>query len=292
MAKPSHASNPTDNPALQPASHTSRFVQGGKLKLHYLDYGTEGGKPMLCVHGGAAHGHWFDFIASAFTPEYHVRALDLRGHGDSDRADPPEYDYRDYASDVANFVEALDLRDFTLVGHSMGGIVSVVYAAMKPERLGRVVIVDSRMHMSVESIERLRAFGTRPSSTYATQEELVQRYRLEPPGTMIAAPEVIRHVALNSGRRLDDGTWTHKFDRSLYSTFERIDAMPCWDSIRVPALIVRGERSERVDDETFEEIRRRAPQVELAQVAHSDHHITLDNPSGFVEAVRTFLAKC
>jgi pimeloyl-ACP methyl ester carboxylesterase len=291
MAKQLHALTASESPALQPAAYTSRFVEAAGLKLHYLDYGTAGAKPMLCVHGGAAHAHWFDFIAAGFSADHHVRALDLRGHGDSDRADPPAYAYRDYAADIANVAEALYLRDFTLVGHSMGGIVSVVYAAMQPERLGRVVIVDSRMHMSAEMIERLRDFGTRAPSTYPTAEELVRRYRLEPPGTMIAAPEVIRHVATNSGRRLADGTWTHKFDRSLYSVFERLDAMPFWDSIRVPALIVKGERSDRVDDQTFEAIRARAPQVELAQVAHSDHHITLDNPSGFVEAVRRFLAE-
>jgi pimeloyl-ACP methyl ester carboxylesterase len=73
----------------------SRVVRAGKLDLAYLDYGSEGLPPMLCVHGGAAHGHWFDFVASGFTAGHHVLALDLRGHGDSARADPPAYTYRD-----------------------------------------------------------------------------------------------------------------------------------------------------------------------------------------------------
>ncbi len=59
---------------IQPASSTSRFIGANGLKLHYLDYGTEGRPPMLCVHGGAAHGHWFDFVAGGFTLDYHVRA--------------------------------------------------------------------------------------------------------------------------------------------------------------------------------------------------------------------------
>ena len=292
MSNTSHALKSSRAALPDAAPSLSRYVQARALKLHYLDYGTEGAKPMLCVHGGAAHGHWFDFVASGFTAEHHVRALDLRGHGDSERASPPAYAYRDYADDVHAVAEALDLRDFTLVGHSMGGIVSLVYAANYSGRLGRLVVVDSRMHMSRESIARLRDFGTRPPSTYPTLDDLVRRYRLEPPGTMIAAPEVIRHVALNSGRRLEDGTWTHKFDRSLYSIFERLDAMPCWDAVRVPALVVRGERSNRVDAQTFRDMKRRAPQLELATVADSDHHVTLDNPQGFIEAVRGFIAKC
>ena len=273
----------------RPAPYTSRFVEAGGLRLHYLDYGGEGGRPMLCVHGGAAHAHWFDFVASGFTADHHVLAIDLRGHGDSERADPPAYAYGDYAADVANFAAALDLRDFVLVGHSMGGIVSLVYTATHHDRVGHLVIVDSRMHMSRESVTRLRDFGTRSPSTYASQEELVKRYRLEPPGTMIAAPEIIRHVAMMSGRQLEDGTWTHKFDRSLYSIFERLDGMPYWNHVRIPTLLVKGERSDRVDDEALAEIRSRAPQVELAEVAQSDHHVTLDNPQGFVSAVRQFL---
>src|SRR5688572_32169271 len=112
---------------LKVTPHTDQFIEVDGLKLHYLDYGTAGRRPMLCVHGGAAHGHWFDFVASGFTADHHVRALDLRGHGDSQRADPPAYSYRDYADDIHAVAEALDLRDFTLVGHSMGGIVSLLY---------------------------------------------------------------------------------------------------------------------------------------------------------------------
>jgi hypothetical protein len=55
--------------AVQPAPYTSRFVEVDGLSLHYLDYGTAGRPPMLCVHGGAASGHWFDFMAGDFSAE-------------------------------------------------------------------------------------------------------------------------------------------------------------------------------------------------------------------------------
>jgi pimeloyl-ACP methyl ester carboxylesterase len=145
------------------------------------------------------------------------------------------------------------------------------------------------MHMSKESIARLRDMGTRPSRNYATNEELIARYRLEPAGTMIAAPEVVRHVARYSGRQFPDGSWRHKFDRSLYAIFERLDAMPCWNDIKIPALLVKGEHSDRIDAEGLAQIRARSPQVALAEVPNSDHHIMLDNPAGFVEAVTAFL---
>ena len=77
------------------------------MRLHYLDYGTAGSTPMLCLHGGAVNAHWFDFVAAGFTDRYHVRALDQRGHGDSAWAEPPDYSYERYAADVTEIVEKL-----------------------------------------------------------------------------------------------------------------------------------------------------------------------------------------
>ena len=131
-----------------PAQYQSKFAEAAGLKFHYLDYGTEGRPPMLCVHGGAAHAHWYDFVAPAFTPDFHVRSLDLRGHGDSAWADPPEYMYANYAADLDAFCEKLDLRDFVLMGHSMGGTVCLLYAALHPGRVGKLVIVDTTVNLS------------------------------------------------------------------------------------------------------------------------------------------------
>jgi pimeloyl-ACP methyl ester carboxylesterase len=275
---------------LQAATGTSHFVEANGVKLHYLDYGTAGRRPMLCVHGGAAHAHWFDFVAPGLTPDHHVFSLDLRGHGDSAwAADPHTYSWKTYAEDVNAFVEKLDLTDFVLIGHSMGGMISLVYAATHSGRMGRLVIVDSIMLMPADRVSRMREFGAKPARSYATQEELIARYRLEPAETQMAPPEVIRRMAMHSGRQVAGGRWQHKADRRVYANFEQIAGVPLWEKVKVPALAIRGERSTRFTPEVLAEVRVRAPQVQMAEVSASDHHITLDNPQGFVDAVRTFL---
>jgi pimeloyl-ACP methyl ester carboxylesterase len=275
----------------QAATGTSHFVEANGVKLHYLDYGTAGRRPMLCVHGGAAHAHWFDFVAPGFTPDHHVLSLDLRGHGDSAWADPHTYSWKHYAEDVNGLVEKLDLRDFVLIGHSMGGMISLVYAATHPGRVGRLVIVDSIMLMPMDRVSRMREFGARPPKGYATQEELVARYRLEPAETQMAAPEVIHRMAMHSGRQDAGGRWHHKADRRVYANFQQIAGVPLWEKVRIPALAIRGERSTRFTPEVLAEIRAKAPQVQMAEVPASDHHITLDNPQGFVDVVRRFLVR-
>ena len=275
---------------LQPAPYTSRFVEADGLRLHYLDYGTEGRPAMLCVHGGAASGHWYDYVAAGFTPDYHVRALDQRGHGDSEWADPPVYSYERFAADLNEVAERLDLRDFLLVGHSMGGTICLLYAATYPGRVGKLVVVDSTLHMTEERVARLRDVGTRQGSSYDTREELVTRFRLRP-GDSTAAPEIVRRVAGYSARQFPDGRWRHKFDRNIYAMRESKDGLPCWNHITIPALLVKGSRSQRITPEVYAEVKSRCPQAELVEVSNSDHHITLDNPSGFVSAVKGFLAR-
>jgi pimeloyl-ACP methyl ester carboxylesterase len=105
----------------------------------------------------------------------------------------------------------------------------------------------------------------------------------------MAAPEVIQRMATHSGRREADGRWQHKADRGVYTNFRQIAGIPLWEKVKVPALVIRGERSTRFTPEVLAEVRARAPQVQMAEVPASDHHITLDNPQGFIEVVRAFL---
>ena len=275
---------------IRPAPHTDRRIEANGIDLHYLDYGTEGRTPMLCLHGGAVTAHWFDFVAGGFTADYHVRALDQRGHGDSARAVPPDYRYRSYASDVAQVVEKLDLRDFVLVGHSMGGLISLVYAATYPGRVKKMVVIDSTLQATQDRVANLHSIGNREGSNYATNEEFIERFRVRPDGTQ-AVPEIIRYLAERGGRQDENGRWRHKFDRNVYSKREFLDIPPHWNKVKIPVLVVKGGLSNRVTPEIYADIKSRAPQVELAEVPGSEHHVTLDNPQGFVEVARAFLAK-
>ena len=270
------------------ARSTSRFVEANGVKLHYLDYGTAGCPPMLCVHGGAAHAHWFDFVAPGLTPDHHVFAPDLRGHGDSAWADPQTYLFETHAEDLHALLEKLDLNDVVLIGHSMGGMISLLHTATHPGRIGRLVIVDSIMLMPMDRVTKMREFSARPGKSYGTQDELVARYRLEPAESQLAAPEVIHRMAVHSGRKDGEGRWQHKADRRVYANFQQIAGVPLWEKIKVPALVITGERSTRFTPEVMANIQARAPQVQMKKVPASDHHIMLENPQGFVDVVQEF----
>ncbi len=274
---------------LRPAAYSDRSIAVAGLRLHCLDYGTAGFRPMLCLHGSGAHAHWFDFVASGLKQRFHVIALDQRGHGDSEWAEPPDYSFERYALDLDELIHKLDLRDFVLLGHSMGGTVALTYAGAHPERIAALIVVDTTPRMAPERLAQMRQIGNRQSS-YATREELAARYRLRPDsGT--TPPHAVRYIAERSARQGEDGRWRHKFDRRQYATRQPIDGLALWSRITVPALLVRGQHTTRITPEAYQAVKERCPHVALADVAASDHHITLDNPPGFVQAITPFLLK-
>jgi len=119
-----------------------RQVEVEGCPIHYLQWGESGRPGIVFVHGGAAHAHWWTFIAPHFLPEYQVVALDLSGHGDSGRRE--DYPRELWASEVLAVAEGAGFDAPPIViGHSMGGFVSIAAAALYGDRLAGAVILDS-----------------------------------------------------------------------------------------------------------------------------------------------------
>ena len=169
-------------------------------------------------------------------------------------------------------------------------MVSTVYAGTYPGRAKTFILIDSTIAMPPERIADMNARGNREGRSYADQAEFLANYKVRPAGST-AAPEVVRHLAMNSGRPFDDGRWRYKFDRNVYGMRERMVSFPYWDNIKIPSLLMKGGRSERITPEIIAEVKSRAPQVEVAEVPNADHHVTLDNPQGFIQTALKFINK-
>lgn len=280
----------TSNTLLQPAPSTSRLIDANGVRLHLLDYGGEGKRPLLCLHGGGAHAHWFDFVASAFTADFHVLSLDQRGHGDSAWAEPPEYNYDNFIEDLQAIVKQLDPKGIALMGHSMGGMISLMHTSRYPASVRGLVIIDSTMNISPDFHAAMKQRGSHPGKAYASQEAYVADFRLRPEKTM-ARPEVLRHVAMHATRQFEESVWRHKIDRRIMGNRTATDGVPLWSRVTMPALLIKAGMSERVSPPIIAGIRANCPHVELVEVPDSEHHVTLDNPAGLRPVVSAFLRK-
>ena len=124
----------------QPADRT---VRANGLDFHYLEWGDAGNPTVLMLHGVSQQSHSWDFVSLSLSDRFHAIALDQRGHGDSDWAPDGDYSIEAQQADIDAVVEALGLGRFTLMGHSMGGRNSYVWASRHPGVLDSLVIVDT-----------------------------------------------------------------------------------------------------------------------------------------------------
>jgi pimeloyl-ACP methyl ester carboxylesterase len=264
------------------------FHAGDNLTLNCLDYGGEGRPPLLFLHGGSAHAHWWDFVAPAFSDRFHVMALDQRGHGDSPWTHEWAYGTHHYIADLERIISSWELGAPILVGHSMGGHNVLVYAGTHGETVRAIVAIDSPATYPAFAKEALKEMAERPSRRFDSLEAAVAAFRTIPNAT-VAAPEVIRHVALNSFRREDGGKWIHKMDRRTMLR-EPIDGWPLLPRIGCPALYLRPGASP-MPAEYGHQIAARMPRGRFAIVPDSHHHVLLDNPKGLIAALVQFLSE-
>jgi pimeloyl-ACP methyl ester carboxylesterase len=262
-------------------------VQG--CPIHYLRWGDPAKPGLVLVHGGAAHAHWWSFLAPQLTHDYQVVALDMSGHGDSGRRD--RYPRELWAEEVMAVIEDAGYVDPpVVVGHSLGGMVTMVAASTYGASLAGAIIVDTPVRKpDPESEEGARGRMFRNPKTYTDLETAVEHFYLLPPQPC-ENPYILDHVAQHSLRRTEAG-WTWKFDPRV---FLRISLTPLAEYLartRCRIAVLRGEFSDLVPPETgqyiYELLDRNAPIVEIPQ-AH--HHLLLDQPLAFIAALRALLA--
>lgn len=264
-----------------------RFVDVEGCPIHYLAWGDPRHPGIVLVHGGAAHAHWWSFIAPQLTHHFYVAAIDLSGHGDSGRRE--EYPREVWADEVmAVAADARMVGAPILVGHSMGGFVCITAAARYGDRLAGAVIVDSpvsRPDPEAEEGARGRAF--RNPKVYPTIEEALEHFRLVP-DQPCENPYLLDHIARHSLGKVDAG-WTWKFDPQIFQRFGPRSAHELLAEVRCRVALVRAEFglvTPDIGDYMYELLGRNAPVIEVPS-AH--HHLMLDQPLAFITGIRAVL---
>jgi esterase len=265
----------------------SRALEVGGLTLHALEWG-EAGRPALCfLHGGSAHAHWFDGVIAAFTDRYHVIALDQRGHGRSDWAAEPAYATEHFAEDLVGVMAAMGWARMTVIGHSMGGHNAMAFAAWHPERVERLVVVDSRPSIPTERLHTMHRRGDRGPMRHETLDSALKSFRLLPRET-VADPRLLEHLA-RQGITERDGRFLYRFDPACNGRRRPTDGWSLLGRISAPTLLVRGEHSPILPREMAADMLARLPRARLVEIPGTYHHLVLDAPLPFVRVLGPFL---
>lgn len=242
------------------------------------------GIPTLALHGGMAHAEWWRFVAPLLLPKHDVVAIDLSGHGESDRRE--DYHFDSWIDEICAAAKHFfgDQR-VLLLGHSMGGLLSVKTAAKHPHLWRGLVISDAPLH---------KPFGREPSDEepplyikrdYPDYDTAVNRFRLVPEQP-VTHPFLVRFLAETSVRQRNDGSWTWKFDPGLFKSMTSIPFAQDLAQLKAPLWFLRAAKSKIVPAKARRALARHCNNSwRWLHIEDAYHHIMLDRPHAFVETV-------
>ena len=287
-----------------PSSHIY-FSQ--RLRLHYVDWGNPDGPPMLLIHGGRDHCRNWDWVAEHFAKDYHIIAPDLRGHGDSQWEASGNYTQISYVYDIAQLLQQKNMHDVTVIGHSLGGAIALMYTALFPKRVKKLVAIEGmgpspslaakQAEISINDrvrswVDDMRKLSGRLPRRYDTLDDAFKRMRDENPHL---SEDQARHLTLHGANQNEDGTYSWKFDNYVrvfsMSGLPNEEVKKMYGEISCPTLLMRGEESWASDPVADGRTQCFNCPIEYQSFANAGHWVHHDQLDGFVDRVSEFLGK-
>jgi pimeloyl-ACP methyl ester carboxylesterase len=268
------------------------------LSLYYRDYGDPLSPrlPMLCLTGLTRNSADFADLADRHAAERRVLCLDYRGRGRSAYdSDWRNYDPRIYVSDIVQLLAANDVHRAVVVGTSLGGVLTMALAVLKPTALAAAVLNDIGPDVVPGGLVRIMAYiGTdHPQPDWPSAAQYLQKLL---PTMSIRGEAGWLKMAKATFREGDDGLlhfdWDVKLAKPMLAQAASTpDLWPYFAALRpIPTLVLRGVLSDVLSAETFERMARIKPDLERVSVPNSGHTPTLNEPEA-AAAIDAFIRR-
>jgi len=285
-------------PSIDP---TACFYESQGLRLHYADWGNDAAPPLILIHGGLDHCRSWDALAAALRADFHIIAPDLRGHGDSGWAKGSSYSLADNLYDLAGLMRHAQLKRVSIVGHSMGGMIGLMYAGAYPDRASRLAVLDgvtvlpgrhqSPIHERINKwVAQLDDIAGRKPWRYKSVEAAAERMLAN--NKRLTTSQAL-YLAEHGLRRNSDGSFSWKVDDYLRARapyrLSPEDHIELWSRITCPTLLLRGDESTLPDPGKAGVLGhfKQARFISIANAGHWLHHDRLDE---VLAELRPFLA--
>src|SRR5437016_872801 len=275
-------------PVFLQAQPADRFVTVNGLRIHYLDWGNETKPPLIMLHGIGRVAHTFDHIAPHFAPNYHVMAVDMRGHGDSAWDPKGAYLVEDYTKDIEALAEQLHLRNIVIWGNSTGGRVAQVFAGMHPELVAAVISEDVGPERPREIADGFTSrVKQEDEKGWASEDDLLASLK----GPNSPPPdEILRAYAHYGSKARPDGRIIWKRDPAIGNGFVPTELWRFVRQIKSPIIYILGGRSTIVPAPTQEELKRVLPQAQIVTIPGVGHYPSEENTEEFLAIADRFLS--
>ena len=275
-------------PATSQTPYTDRYATVNRLRLHYLDWGASAKPALILLHGIARHAHTFDHLASNLARDYHVIALDMRGHGDSAWSPEGAYLVEDYVKDLEGLVGQLGLRKLTLLGNSTGGRVVQVFAGLHPDLVERLVVEDVGPERPQDIADAFARRVQQEANGWASEDELVAQLVMQNRRT----PEPLLRTYAHFGLKPQaSGRLVWKRDPNLVKGFVSTELWGQVSKITSPALYVIGGGSRLVPPETQQRLKETLRDCEIVTMPGLGHNPNEEDTPGVLTILNRFLRR-
>ena len=274
---------------LQTQQPTDRFITVNGLRIHYLEWGSTDRQPLIMLHGIGRVAHTFDHIAPHFSAQYHVMAVDMRGHGDSDWDPKGAYLVEDYVKDIEGLAQQLRLRNIVIWGNSTGGRVAQVFAGLHPDLVAAVISEDVGPERPREIADGMTSRLKREDEQgWASEDELFAQQKNGNPRT---GEEILRAYVHYGSKRRSDGRIIWKRDPAIGNGFIPTELWRFVREIKAPIIYILGGRSTIVPAATQQELRKTLPQAQIVTIPGAGHYPSEESTAEFLAVVDKFLAR-
>lgn len=269
------------------------FTTSDGKRLFYEEEGT--GRPLLCLAGLTRTGRDFRYLTPHF-PDLRVITMDYRGRGQSDfDPDYTNYNLQREAEDVIELLDHLGLQSASILGTSRGGLVAMVLAATRPNRLQKVILNDVGPVIEPAGIAQIMTYvGNQPQSKSYDEVAGVLQKMMEPRFPHVSL-ERWREQAEAQYEQTDNGL-VLRYDPALRTALieqaasgPAPDLWPLFDALKdIPTGVIRGANSDLLSAATVKEMHARHPGLLSTEVPDRGHVPFLDEPVA-LELIRKVL---
>ena len=261
-----------------------------RLPCH-VEEGGSGDAICIFLHGFGDGGYvWYDF-APRLPKNYRTLIIDFRGHGNS--ADDPAANYgvAPYCTDVLNIIHKYQLKNISLVGHSLGASVALRIAAAVPHLVSDLILVDFSLSTEQTVFDNILSQFDEQCMGYASRAEYAAWISTKRP---LTHPRMLDYIVDNALRETADGRFVLKVDPRIQQIIKTgssrtDDVRPILSRVLCRTLLIRGRGSAVLSKKAALDIVRLLNDAQLCEISHSGHAVMVENPDGFAEAVYKFL---
>jgi pimeloyl-ACP methyl ester carboxylesterase len=275
----------------------SRFVKAQGINHHYFDWGNSTAPPLLLLHAVGLCASTWNSAAKALSEDFHVMCFDHRGHGDTETTDQ-NLTFHQAGEDLAEIIRQMDLEGVDTVGHSLGGMATLIADSIQPGIIGRSVIIESRVgprpaSAPSQDLQERAKRAAMKRSIWENRETMYEAYRNRPVFKNWT-DEVFGDFIQGGTRLLPDGRAELKckpaVEASFYGQRDGVNDAVYIERLKGQYLLLLGDypAGQKLEDVGVKDFLKVVPGSQVKAMGCGSHFLPMEYPDLVLGEIKGF----